>query len=127
MLYYDKAIATLQQSNDSISLASALSNAGDEYLNNGNYDSALLYFKESKIIFDKVNYLSGKGYSLGNIGMVYANTGEKYLAEKNINEAIRILEESADYYPICVYLISMCDIYLDKGDERTAMSYAQEA
>src|SRR5688572_1480070 len=59
--------------------------------------------------------------------MVYANTGEKYLAEKNINEAIGILEESEDYYPICVYLISMCDIYLDKGDERTAMSYAQRS
>ncbi len=127
MLYYDKAIATLRLSNDSISLASAISNAGDEFLNNKNYDSALLYFNESKIIFDKVNYLSGKGYSLGNIGMVYANIGKNNLAEKNINEAIRILEESEDYYPICVYLISMCDIYLDKGDDRTAMSYAQRS
>ena len=88
------------------------------------YDSALLYFKESGIIFEKVNYLTGKAYSLGNIGMVYANTGENNLAEKNINEAIRILEEQEDYYPICVYLISMSDIYLQKGDEPTALNYA---
>jgi class 3 adenylate cyclase len=126
-LYYNKAIATLRLSDDSIALAAAISNAGDEFLNNKIYDSALLYFKESEIIFERVNYLIGKGYSLGNIGMVYANTGENYLAEKNINEAIRILEELEDYYPICVYLISMCDIYLDKGDDRTAMSYAQRS
>lgn len=124
MLYYNKAIATLRQLNDSISLASAISNAGDEYLNYKNYDSALIYFRESKIIFDKVNYLSGQGYSLGNIGMVYANTGNNILAEKNINEAIRILEKSEDYYPICVYLISMCDIYSEKGDNAAALNYA---
>ncbi len=114
----------LRQSNDSINLASTLSNAGDEFLKIKDYDSALLYFRESKLIFDKVNYLSGKAYSLGNIGMVYANTGKNDLAEKNINEAIQILEETQDYYPICVYLISMSDVYLDKGDEHTALNYA---
>ena len=59
--------------------------------------------------------------------MVYANIGQSDLAEKNINEATRILEESGDYYPICVYLISMCDIYLKKGDKKTAMNYAQRS
>jgi hypothetical protein len=46
--------------------------------------------------------------------MVYANIGENELAEKNINEAIIILEQSEDYYPICVYLISMSGIYQEK-------------
>jgi len=124
MLYYNKAIAILRKSVDSIALASAISNAGDEYLNYRNYDSALLYFRESKLIFDKVNYLTGKGYSLGNIGMVYANIGKNNLAEKNINEAIEILEKSENYYPICVYLISMADIYLEKGDDSAALNYS---
>ncbi|MEP6596946.1 MAG: adenylate/guanylate cyclase domain-containing protein [Ginsengibacter sp.] len=123
-LYYNKAIAALRQSNDSISLASAISNAGDEFLKIRKYDSALLYFRESKVIFDKINYLTGMGYSLGNIGMVYANIGENDLAEKNINEAIKILEQTQDYYPICVYLISMADVYLNKRDDRTALNYA---
>ncbi|HET6768255.1 MAG TPA: adenylate/guanylate cyclase domain-containing protein [Chitinophagaceae bacterium] len=124
MLYYNKAIATLRKASDSIALAAAISNAGDDYLNNKIYDSALLYFKESEIIFEKVDYLVGKAYSLGNIGMVYANLGDERLAEKNINEAIRILEESEDYYPICVYLISMADIYEEKGDKNAALDYA---
>ena len=124
MLYYHKAISTLRQADDSVALASAILNAGEEFINNKIYDSAFLYFRESGIIFEKVNYLTGKAYSLGNIGMVYANIGQSTLAEKNIKEAIRILEELEDYYPICVYLISMCDIYLEKGDEPTALSYA---
>ncbi len=126
-LYYKKAISTLRQSNDSIALASVISNAGDEFLNHKIYDSAILHFREAGIIFEKINYLIGKAYTLGNSGMVYANTGQTNLAEKNINEAIRILEEAEDYYPICVYLISMCDIYLQKSNEQTAMNYAQRS
>jgi class 3 adenylate cyclase len=127
MLYYHKAIATLRKSADSVALASAISNAGDEFLNRKMYDSASIYFKESGLIFEKSNYLIGKAYSLGNIGMVYANVGQSNLAEKNINEAIRILEELEDYYPICVYLISMCDIYLERGDNPTAMLYVKRS
>src|SRR5215203_2774065 len=126
--YYNKAIITLRQSkprsqNDSINLASVLNNAGEAYLRLKNYDSALLYFNDAKIIFDKANYQRGTGYSLGNIGIVYANTGKNILAEKNIEEAIHILEEKQDYYPICVYLTSMADVYLNKGDGEAALNY----
>ena len=122
-LYYNKAIAILRESNDSVPLASVILNAGDFYLNCQVYDTAYVYFKESGIIFEKLNYLIGKAYSIGNIGMVYANTGESNLAEKNIREAIEILEELGDFYPICVYLVSMADIYIEKGDERAALNY----
>ncbi len=127
MLYYNKAIATFRKTKDSVGLGTAIINAGDEYLNNKVYDTALLYFRESEIIFENTNYLSGKGYSLGNIGMVYANTGKNDLAEKNINEAIRVLEKSEDYHPICIYLISMSDIYLQKGNQPKALNYAMRS
>lgn len=124
ILYHNKAIATIRQTKDSVTLASAILNAGEAYLNNKNYDTALLYFSESGKIYEKIDYLIGKAYSLGNAGMVYANTGNNFLAEKNINEAIPILEKLEDFYPICVYLISMSDIYLGKGDQATALNYA---
>ena len=127
MLYYYKAIDILRQSNDSILLASAILNAGDEFLNRKNYDSALVYFQESGKIYEKVNYQIGEAYSLGNTGMVYANIGNISLAEKNINEAIDILLELEDYYPICVYLISMCDIYMQKEDQKRALAYAMRS
>jgi adenylate cyclase len=127
MLYYNKAILTLRQSGDSVLLAAVLTNAGGEYNDNKKYDSALLYFRESTIISEKINYLIGKAYNLGNIGMVYANRDENDLAEKNINEAIRILEENELYDPICSYLMAMSDIYLEKGNMRMALSEAMRS
>jgi adenylate cyclase len=113
-----KPLTILKASGNSISLASAaLMNAGDEFLKRQEFDSALVYFEESGLIFEKVNYLIGKAYNLGNIGMVYANIGDNKVAESNINEAIRILEELEDFYPICIYLIYMADIYIEKGDD----------
>ena len=127
MLYYNKAIATLRKTKDTLALASYILNAGDALLTNKKYDSALVYFNESGALFEEVDYVAGKAYNLGNIGMVYANTGKNDLAEKNINEAIGILEESGDYYPISVYLISMSNIYLEKEEHQTAIDYAQKS
>ncbi|MCY7421812.1 MAG: tetratricopeptide repeat protein [Chitinophagaceae bacterium] len=122
--YYAKAIVILKKLNEPKRLASVLSNAGDDYMKVKHFDSALLYFGRAKIIFDSINYATGKGYIRGNLGMVYAFLGKDNLAEKYINEAIPILEENEDYYPICEYLISMSDIYLKKGDEQTALNFA---
>ena len=124
MLYYNKAIASLRQSADSVLLSAALTNAGSEYNDNKQYDSALLYFREATIISEKIDYLIGKAYNLGNIGMVYAELGQNDLAERNINEAISLLEENEVYDPICSYLGIMSDIYLEKGDQKMAMRYA---
>lgn len=123
-LYYNKAIATLRQSEESIAFASVLSNAGDEFFNTNTYDTALVYFQESGRIFEKLDYDIGKAYSLGNIGMVYAKTGKNKLAEQNINKAIQILEVAEDFHPISDYLILMSDIYLEKKEINTATSYA---
>jgi class 3 adenylate cyclase/Tfp pilus assembly protein PilF len=127
MLYFRKAITILRKAKDTIPLASFIMNAGDDFLTNKEYDSALVYFKESGALFEKSNYLIGKAYNLGNIGMVYANQGQNSLAEKNINEAVKILEGFEDYYPISVYLLSLSDIYSEKGDQEAALDYAQRS
>ncbi len=126
-IYYNKAIPLLRQVNDSITLASIILNSGEEFLKSKRYDSAYVNFKESGIIFEKVNYPVGKAYSLGNIGMVYANKGDNVLAEKNINTAIQILEEAKDFYPISVYLITLSDMYAKKGNNETALKYAKRS
>jgi signal transduction histidine kinase len=130
--YYNKAIVTLRQAQpksreDSINLASVLINAGDAFIKVHKYDSALLYSSEAKAIFDRYNYLSGKGYSLGNIGMVYANTGKNILAKKNLTEAILILEEMQDYYPVCEYLLSIANMFFAEGDNRASLYHARRS
>jgi adenylate cyclase len=124
MLYYHRAINTLKQTDDPVSIGSAYLNAGDEFMNRKMFDSALYYFKSAGPYFEKADYTIGKAYTLGNIGMINANMGENSLAEKNLNNAITILEKMEDFYPICVYLISMSDIYRKKGDNKKALSYA---
>jgi class 3 adenylate cyclase len=125
--YYKKSIKLLRKSNDSITIATALLNAGDDYFNANKLDSALLYSKEAETIFKILNYSIGHAYSLGNIGMVYAEQGHDEIAEKNISEAIKILEELEDYYPISVYLTYMSDIYLRKNNFAQALNYAMES
>ena len=126
-IYYNKSINLLRKTKDGILLASALLNAGDNYFNNEKYDLALEHFEESGRIFKDENYLIGSAYNLGNVGMVYAQQGKDVLAEKNINEAITILEEMQDYYPISVYLTYMADIYVRKGNMKTALKYARRS
>lgn len=123
-IYYTKAIDLLRQTDDTISLASALFNAGDEAFNNKDYDTSLAYFEESGALFLEEDYKPGLAYNLGNIGMVYAEQGKHELALKNINEALDILEDFEDYYAISEYLTYMSDIYLKRNDWQTALNYA---
>jgi adenylate cyclase len=122
--YYNKAILTLRKLEESIALASVLTNAGYEFYTSNTFDTALVYFNESGRIFEKLGHTIGQAYCIGNIGMVYAKTGKNKQAEQKINQAIQILEAAKDYSPICDYLISMSDIYLDKGEGKTAVTYA---
>jgi adenylate cyclase len=125
--YYNLAITTLRQTDDAPSLGNALYNTGDQYLLMEKYDTALLYFNEAGEIFRQIDYPVGIAYNLGNIGAAYAGLGENELAERNINEAVRMLEGVEDYYPISVFLIYMADIYMEKDELPSAQNYARRA
>lgn len=126
-LYYNKGIVISRELDEPKTLASALFNAGDEYFNNQNYDKALKNFEEARLIFKTENYVLGTAYTIGNIGMIYAEQGDHLLAEEKINEAITILEDLEDYYAISEYLTYMSDIYIKKNDWKTAVTYAERS
>ena len=128
--YYREALNTLplpKNHNDSISYASVFLNVGDEYLSIKQYDSSLGYSNKAKNIFDETKDQTGIGYSLGNIGMIYANTGRTVAAEKNLNQAIDILKKNENYEPVCTYLLTFADLYSAKGDSRLALDYANQS
>lgn len=125
--YYKSGLQLLKTSNDPMQIATSLLNIGDLYITLGKLDSALTYTSEALLVFNKVNSLIGQAYSLGNTGMIYAEKGNDVIAEKNINHAIKILEELEDYYPISVYLTYMSDIYVRKKDFTKAVNYAQRS
>jgi signal transduction histidine kinase len=126
-LYYKKAISILRQEQDSVLLATALLNAGDEYLNAKKLDSALLYFEESGKIFQEVEYLIGTAYNLGNMGMVHALKGEHQIAKNKMDLATVILRDMGDFYPIAVYDLYIADIYKEDNDLERAIEYAQHS
>ena len=128
ILNYKNAIPILEAENDSIHYADALENIGDEYnLKLLKPDSALIFFKQSGAIYRALDYKLGIAYNLGNVGLAYALKGENDVAERNINQATEILEELGDYYPICVYLTYMSDIYAERGDYEAAFGFAHKS
>ncbi len=126
--YYSKSINIYRElKKDSLSLAMALFNVGDEYLKQDSLKAAMPYFKESGNIFELSGYTPGVAYNLGNMGMLYAKQGDDANAMLNINKAIGILEESQDYYAISEYLTYMSDIYLKRGNTPEALGYAERS
>ncbi len=124
---YARSIEILRQTRDTLTLASALINAGDEALKRDEYNQALLYFRESGTLFDQLGYPTGRAYNLGNMGMVYAKQGHLDLAELHIQQAFEILERQEDYSSISEYLTYMSAIYAERGDVKAALSYAQRS
>lgn len=125
--YYRESIEIQRRVNDPVQLASALLNAGDEFFNDGQYEEALNYFKESAAIFDSIDYEPGIAYNLGNVGMVYAELGKDDLARKNLNLAIEMLEKLEDLYPVSVYLLYVSDIYSREDNLKKAMETAERS
>lgn len=122
--YYNNGIESLRKIGDSIRIATALQNAGDFAFKAGFYDEALEYLEESKEIFSRKNFQIGLAYSIGTIGMVYADQNKEELARENMNQAIAMLEEQKQYYPISEFLISFSNIYKKQDEIDLAISYA---
>ena len=126
-LYYEQAITILRRTHDSLSLATALLNAGEEYANSKNYKIALAYYNESGILFKKLKYEIGTAYQIGNTGMLYAETRKDAKAMNQIKKAISILEKNKDYYAISDYLTYMSDIYIKRNNPEKALEYATQS
>jgi class 3 adenylate cyclase len=126
-LYYDKAIQLLRKTKDSVALATALLNTADFYLHNQQYVKALRYFEEAGVFFKELNHRNGLAYYLGGVGMVLAAQGKNEAAKTKLNEAIKMLEELKDYYPIAVYLNTLSHIYSTSNDLDQAQLAAQKS
>jgi len=112
---------------DSTNLAKSLMNTGEFYRILGKYDSANLYFEESVIIFQQIDYLIGTAYTIGNMGLVHAQKGEHQIAKIKMDSATTILEKLGDFYPIAVYDTYLADIYKENNDLERAIEYAKHS
>ena len=113
--------------NDTIDLASAELNLGDEYFKQKKLDSAYYFFNESSKAFKAADYPIGEAYSLGNVGLVLKEKGDFDIAKIDLNKAIEILTEYEDFNPICEYLNALSDISIQEGNNKKALEYANKS
>lgn len=125
--YYNKGLSLIDKEENSQSYAIALFNLGDEYFKLGVLDSALYFYQQSGDIFRELDYQIGLAYILGNIGQVHTELQNYEIAETNLTNAIRILTELGDLYPVCVYLLDLSTIYTDRKDYNNALDYARQS
>ena len=125
--YYSKAIDILERAQDSVNLAIALFNVGDEYLKQDSLGEAGASFEAAGEIFKGLGYTSGLAYTFGNIGIIDSKRGEDARAADNLNRAIEMLEQQEDYYAISEYLPFLADIYLRQKDPARSLSYARRS
>lgn len=125
--YYKKSIELFKHLKDDGKLATALVNLGDLYITMEKYSHATEATNQAWAIFKRKGFKLGEAYCMGNTGMIQASLGQDELAEANMNQAIIILDQFEDYYPIAVYLTYMSDIYLRKNNWDKAYSYAKRS
>ena len=113
--------------NDTIDLASAEINLGDEYFKQKKLDSAYYFFNESSKAFKAADYPIGEAYGLGNVGLVLKEKGDYEIAKIDLNKAIEILTEYEDFNPICEYLNALSDISIQEGNNKKALEYANRS
>ncbi|UII24524.1 tetratricopeptide repeat-containing sensor histidine kinase [Fulvivirga maritima] len=125
--YYKKVLPVFIANSDSVRWGTLLLNLGEVFRLEHSLDSSLVYFYRSRDIFDKLQLEIGIGYSLGNIGLAYAEQDQYIKAKNNITRATKLLKKLGDYYPITVYDISLADIYQDRKEYEKALIHARNA
>ena len=125
--YYDKSIPIYINQRDTLRLASSILNKGELFRIIEELDSAEIAFRKSSKYYSIVNHRKYKAYAEGNLGLVYAERENFSKAERYIAEAITILEEFQDFYPISAYQTSLAEIYAKQGNTKRALSYAHSA
>ena len=125
--YYREGIKVLRQENDSVTLASTLFNFGDEYYKEENMDSALVFYEESIRIFNKKDIQIGVAYNLGSIGQVKFRLGQLKRAEKDLKQAIAMLDDLGDLYGKSVYLLDLARIYIAYDELDSALQCGNES
>lgn len=113
--YLKNSLAFYQKTNNSYYIALTLINLGEAYRMSGNVmQSELLFLKVielNNLLKDNLIY----GYSLGNLGLVYASKKEWDKAINNLNNAVELLSKMNDDYSCSIYFFELGKIYEKQG------------
>lgn len=88
---------------------------------------AFQYARQGVQLAQKINYKKGIATCYNNIGIVYKNSGNYFLALENYKKALAIFEETEDKKGIAKTYIIIGVVYSEQSDFTQAMEFYQKA
>lgn len=125
--YLNKALFIHRKIGEPIYIGEDLTNLGEMYRMMSHPEKALAYQREALQYIDKTEYKSQYAYTLGNLGLAYADLNEKDSADFYINESTKLLHELGDNYPITVYLSERAKSALKNGSYPEALEQVNKS
>jgi signal transduction histidine kinase len=118
------AIEIYTKEKDSVNLALAWLDLGYINYSMGQYDTALVLYANTGEIYQKLGYLLGYAYCLGNSGLAYSRQSEFDKAEDYLLRAIEILTKQGDERGVTQFMIEYAGVLQHKGEIKKAITTA---
>jgi adenylate cyclase len=122
----------LKNNNEKVKLAAKKfiavynNNLGFEYLEKGDYRTALSYYGESEKVQKEVGDKKELGTVIANIGAVYYRDKDPESALDNYERAIKLFEEDKDFQELISSLANVGKIYFEKYKYDSALNYCKQ-
>ncbi len=126
-LYLQNALEIFEQEKDSLRLSIALQNLGYANYKMGQYDTALVIYRETLDLFNQLNhpYLDFANIVCrGNLGLVYSRLSDDDKAEEYLLTAIDTLAGLGDERYLPEFMTEYANILWQKGESKQAIAYA---
>jgi tetratricopeptide (TPR) repeat protein len=107
LLYYNRALSSIEKSGDKVYLASALNDMALAYRQLKRYDQALAYIQRAITINKEIDNEYGIGLNYQTLGDIYAQTENLNSAKALLDEGMEILEKSDDINAQSMTLLSI--------------------
>ena len=121
------ALQLARQSKDTYLEASVLGNLGFLRMSRARYDEAISWFGQSLALLGQLQAKVSTARVLNNIGYCYAQLGESEEATPLFERAARLAADTGDLTDRYISLGRLADSFQDKGDDKSALSYYQQA
>jgi len=122
LLYYDRQLEIARDLNDKEGESDALSNIGEIYREQRNYDKALEYYNKSLQLTSEPSSIA---VTYNNIAGVYLYKGDKNKAVEYFKKAIEFAQKAGDYHGTARYMLNLGDIYTDLKNFKESQYYLQ--
>ncbi|MCG2788315.1 MAG: tetratricopeptide repeat protein [Anaerolineae bacterium] len=115
------------ESKDLQTRAEGLGQTGKLLLHIGQYETALLYLKQSLLIMQQIGDKQGEGIALNNVSQVFQAQGDYQTALNYLKQSLLITQQIGDKQGEGTALNNISKIFKAQGDYQTALEYLKQS